>query len=139
MTEYHGEQPLKYTVTHYRQASRTHQEFKKWITEVHLPLGLPIFQRHGALGYTLFFTPKDLNDAVKEVGKVYPTWDFADYDCFIEYTLPSIDTIKAITADPEWPTAIAHQEDWIDVTKGLVSIGYATSYMVDGKIVNPPK
>lgn len=75
----------------------------------------------------------------KELGNIHPTWDFADFDCFIEYIIPSMDTVKAVITDPGWPAAIAHQADWIDVNKALVSIGYATTYLEDGKIVSSHK
>lgn len=46
-------QPLKYTVTHYRQPQHSHEEFINWIVEVHLPLALPVLKKHGVLEYSL--------------------------------------------------------------------------------------
>lgn len=82
-------------------------------------------------------TPPPLNDALKqEVGQVRPTWDFADFDCFIEYTLPNAEVIKNIMSDPDWAVALKDQDDWVDVPKALVSLGYSTTYVKDGKAVN---
>lgn len=53
MAEAAENQPLKYTVTHYRQSQHTHEAFMKWLVEVHLPLALPVLKRHGILGYAL--------------------------------------------------------------------------------------
>ncbi|KAI9649990.1 hypothetical protein NHQ30_000003 [Ciborinia camelliae] len=134
-------QPLKYTITHYRKQQHTHEAFVNWIVKEHLPVAIPIFKKHGVLKYSLFVTPASLNQAMKEeLGKFRPSWDFADFDCFIEYTIPDLQAVKNVMSDPEWPTAIKDQDDWIDVSKALVSVGYYTPYLLEtGEIVNLPK
>jgi hypothetical protein len=44
-----------------------------------------------------------------------------------------------LMADPDWPAAIKNQDDWVDMSRALVSVGYETPYLVDGEIVNLPK
>ncbi|KAI3329030.1 hypothetical protein HD806DRAFT_270232 [Xylariaceae sp. AK1471] len=109
-------QQLKYTLTHYRKPEHTHEAFVKWIVEEHLPLAIPIFKKHGVLGYSLFVTPSSINGAVKEemrkLGPTYATWDFADFDCLIEYTLANLQVINNVVSDPDWAIAIAHQDEW---------------------------
>ncbi|KAI1635699.1 hypothetical protein F4809DRAFT_427955 [Biscogniauxia mediterranea] len=136
-----GAQPLKYTVTHYRKPQHTHEEFIKWIVEEHLPLAMPIFKKHGILSYSLFVTPASLNGALKaEMSKLRPSWDFADYDCIIEYTLPSVETIKKVMSDPDWPVAVKDQDDWVDMSKALLSLGHCTPYLLEtGEVVNMSK
>ncbi|OBT70812.1 hypothetical protein VF21_10027, partial [Pseudogymnoascus sp. 05NY08] len=42
----------------------------------------------------LFVTPLTLNSAMKEdLGKYRPAWNFADFDCFIEYVVPDMQSI----------------------------------------------
>ncbi|RYP30211.1 hypothetical protein DL767_006358 [Monosporascus sp. MG133] len=134
-------QPLKYTVTHYRKPQHTHEAFIKWIVEEHLPVAMPIFKKHGVLGYSLFVTPASLNGALKqEFGKLRSSWDFADFDCFIEYTIPDVQAIKNVMSDPDWQAATKDQGDWVDTTKALVSLGYSTPYLLEtGEVVNMPK
>lgn len=88
-----------------------------------------------------FFTPPPLNSALKqELGEIRPTWDVADFDCFIEYTLPDVQTVMNVMSDPDWALAIADQEDWVDVPRALVSLGYSTPYLLEtGEVVNMPK
>lgn len=82
-------------------------------------------------------TPPSLNTALKQdVGETRPSWDVADFDCFIEYTLPNAAVIKNIMSDPDWAAALKDQDDWVDVPKALVSLGYSTTYLRDGKPVN---
>lgn len=64
---------------------------------------------------------------------LHPTWDVADYDCFIEYTLPTMQTIENVMTDPEWGEACSDQFDWVDTSKALLSVGYHTQYLAEGK------
>ncbi|KAI1167691.1 hypothetical protein F5B18DRAFT_600976 [Nemania serpens] len=134
-------QPLKYTVTHYRRPEHTHDAFVKWITEEHLPLAMPVLKKHGVLGYSLFVTPPPLNEAMKaQMGRMRPTWDFADFDFFIEYLVPDLGAITNVVSDPDWQVAIADQEKWVDTSKALVSVGYSIPYLLEtGEVVNVPQ
>jgi hypothetical protein len=67
---------------------------------------------------------------------VHPTWEVADHDCTIEYTLPGVKTIENMMADPEWHEAVKDQVDWVDTSKALLSLGYHTQYLSEGKTIN---
>ncbi|KAH7310704.1 hypothetical protein B0I35DRAFT_514724 [Stachybotrys elegans] len=134
-------QPLKYTVTHYRKKNHTQEEFIKWIVEVHLVKAIPIFQRHGIIEYSIFTTPEDLNMGLQaQLGPLKPAWQFADFDCFLEYIIPDVQAIQNVMMDPDWPEAIRDQEDWVDTSRALVSLGYLTPYLLKtGEVVNMPQ
>jgi hypothetical protein len=58
----------------------------------------------------------------------------------IEYTLPSVQSIAEIMSDPDWQAAIKDQEEWVDVSRALVSVGFYTPYLVEsGRVVNLEK
>ncbi|CRG92520.1 hypothetical protein PISL3812_09581 [Talaromyces islandicus] len=87
-----------------------------------------------------FVTPAAVNKALKnDISKIQPSWEFADFDLFIEYTMPSMQTIRDIMADPDWHEAIKDQDDWVDTTRALLSIGHSTPYIVHGEVVNMPE
>lgn len=74
------------------------------------------------------------------MGKLRPSWEFADFDCFLEYTIPDVQTIKNVMSDPAWQEVIKDQEEWVDTSKALVSLGYHTPYLLEtGEVVNMPK
>ncbi|KAJ5404549.1 Dimeric alpha-beta barrel [Penicillium cosmopolitanum] len=132
-----GAPPVKFTITHHRLPHHTHEAFIDWIVKEHLPLAIPVFEKYGVIDYSLFVTPPPLNDGLKqEIGGLRPTWDFAECDCFIEYTLPDVETIKNIMSDPEWQIAVKDQDQWVDVPRAFVSLGYSTTYLQHGKPVN---
>ncbi|KAE9382063.1 hypothetical protein N431DRAFT_539545 [Stipitochalara longipes BDJ] len=144
MTEANAQQasqPVKYTITHYRQPKHTHEAFIKWIIEEHLPLAIPLFKKHAVISYSLFVTPAPLNEVMKQaVGKVQPTWDFADFDCVIEYKLPGMETVGNVMSDPEWTEVLKDQDEWVDTSRALVTVGYETPYLLEtGEVVNMPK
>ncbi|OAG01152.1 uncharacterized protein CC84DRAFT_1154685, partial [Paraphaeosphaeria sporulosa] len=56
-------------------------------------------------------------------------------DCVIEYTLPSVDLIDVILGDPDWAETRADQRDWVDVDKALLTFGFCTKYVDQGKVV----
>jgi hypothetical protein len=70
---------------------------------------------------------------------LHPTWEVADYDCIIEYTVPSAQIIENVMTDPEWIEVLQDQEDWVDTTKALLSLGYHTQYISEGKAINLPQ
>jgi hypothetical protein len=72
--------------------------------------------------------------------KFRPKWDIADFDCFIEYSIPDMQAMKDVLADPDWGVAVKDQDDWVDMDKALVSLGYSTPYLLEtGEIVNLQK
>ena len=74
-----------------------------------------------------------------EISLVRPTWEFSDFDCFLEYTIPGVDIIKNVMSDPDWPAAVKDQDAWIDTSKALLSLGYVTPYLKKGgEVVNLP-
>ena len=69
-----------------------------------------------------------------------PTWSFADFDCFIEYTLPSLECVANVMDDPEWPNAVADEPEWVDTSRALCSVRYVTPYLLKtGEVVNMAK
>ncbi|KAJ5656775.1 Dimeric alpha-beta barrel [Penicillium longicatenatum] len=132
MSEVPENQPVKFTITHYRQQQHSHEAFINWIIQEHLPLALPVFEKHGIIEYSLFVTPPSLNNALKQdIEGFRPTWDFAQFDCFIEYTLPNVDTIMKVMTDPDWQVAVQDQDKWVDIPKALVSVGYSTGNLLN--------
>jgi hypothetical protein len=74
------------------------------------------------------------------MSKMRPSWNFADYDCFLEYTIPNMQAIQNVMSDSDWTTAVKDQEEWVDTSKALVYIGHYTPYLLEtGEIVNMPK
>jgi hypothetical protein len=86
-----------------------------------------------------FVTPAPANEALKqEFQEFRPTWEFADYDCIIEYTFRDMEIVKKAMSDPDWVEGVLKgQEEWVDVQKALVSVGYCTPYLLsNGDVVN---
>lgn len=72
-----------------------------------------------------------MNEFAKEqIGGIHPTWEFATYDCVVEYIMPDLATVGKMTADPEWAVATKDEGEWVDDKKGLVSVGYVAQHLL---------
>lgn len=48
--------------------------------------------------------------------------------------------IRNVMSDPDWLAAIKDQDDWVDTSKALVSLGYSTPFLLEtGEVLNMPK
>ncbi|KAI1316784.1 hypothetical protein F5Y16DRAFT_414702 [Xylariaceae sp. FL0255] len=132
----------KLTVTHYRQPQHTHEAFMRWIIDEHLPLAMHVFKRSGIISYSLFETPTAMNEGLKAsmAGGHREKWQYADFDCFIEYTFTGPENIATMLADPDWAKSIETEDQWVDKSRALMSIGFITPYLKEnGEVVNVPK
>lgn len=72
-----------------------------------------------------------------DLEKVRPTWEVSKADFVLEYWLPDMGCLKNLIADPEWnESAVKGQDDWLDMSKSTIHIGYDTTYLEDGNILN---
>lgn len=51
-----------------------------------------------------------------------------------------MDVIKEVMSDPDFLFSIKDQDEWLDTSKALVSLGYYTPYLLEsGEVVNMSK
>lgn len=66
-----------------------------------------------------------------------PGWKVSDCDIVLEHWVHDMDTIMAHSNDPEWASEVLKdQEKWVDMSKSTIHIGYDTTYLEDGVIMN---
>jgi hypothetical protein len=76
-------------------------------------------------------------DSKLQFAQLRPTWDFAEFDCFVEYIIPNMQSVVAVMMDPEFQESVKDQEDWVDTQRALVSAGFITPYLLEtGEVVN---
>lgn len=63
-----------------------------------------------------------------------PSWKTTDCDLVLEYWVDDIESIKSLVSDPEW--ALEDEDNWLDVSRSSIRIGYGTTYLEYGAIVN---
>ncbi|KAF3018953.1 hypothetical protein E8E14_011900 [Neopestalotiopsis sp. 37M] len=131
---------LKWSVHHYKLPEVDDQAFAKWYTEVQVPQMMKIVQKHGILKYTLYITPSYLRQGfeaeIKEQ-KSAPGWKLAPFDVTSNYWVDDPDKLKAMLADPDWENiVIASERPWIDTERAECQVGFETTFLEDGDIVN---
>ena len=149
-------QPLKYTVEHFRKDGVSEQAFHDWFHRVHLPQALPLLKKHGILRYAVVSPATSVPAAsgvangcqhVRDaqvgaafqavVDQVRPGWKVSECDLVLEYWMESLESVKALAMDPEWnEKAVKGQGDWLDMSRAGIHIGYDTTYLDRGEIVD---
>ncbi|OTA97041.1 hypothetical protein M434DRAFT_392221 [Hypoxylon sp. CO27-5] len=129
---------LKVEAFHYKLDSVSDEAFEKYVHQVLTPKWVALVKRHNVLRYTSTITPSTFS---KEFGPVLeqtrPGWQMNEAHLTITYYVRNIDEMKAIVADPEYESRGRDTEvGWIDTSKGQVKIGWETTYLEDGKVIN---
>lgn len=72
-----------------------------------------------------------------EVDQVRPGWKVNDCDLVLEYWVYDLESMKNLASDPEWnQTALGDENDWLDTSRSTIRIGYDTTYLDYGAIMN---
>lgn len=54
--------------------------------------------------------------------------------------MPSPEAMTNMQQDPEWQASIKDQEKWVDVSRALLTVGYAVPYLTEsGEVMNMSK
>ncbi|KUI64395.1 hypothetical protein VM1G_11192 [Cytospora mali] len=132
---------LKFSAHHYRAEGVDEQAFAKWYQEEQIPRMMNLLKKHGIDRYKLYITPASLRsvfqeDLVKLKGTL-PGWKMAPFDVTSSYWVTDPDKLRGLLSDPDWEgKVVAFEKDWIDTSKAEVQIGWESTYLEDGEIVN---
>lgn len=82
--------------------------------------------------------PKVGNAFQLEVDKVRPGWVVSTCEMVLEYWMYDLESLKSLIMDPEWQEkAVKGEDQWLDLSKATIHIGYNTTYLEGGEITNP--
>ncbi|GKT64019.1 hypothetical protein ColTof4_04433 [Colletotrichum tofieldiae] len=129
---------IKYAVEHHRKDGVSEEEFMHWFTNRFLPRAVPIMKKHNILKYAVQKTDPKVGAAFQaEVDQVRPGWKVNDCDLVLEYWVNDLESMKNLVSDPEWiQTALKEENDWLDVSRSTIRIGYDMTYLEYGAIMN---
>jgi hypothetical protein len=69
--------------------------------------------------------------------KEAPGWKLAPFDVTSTYWVDDPDKLKALLADPDWENnVIASEKPWIDTERAECQVGFETTFIENGEIVN---
>ncbi|KAK1569735.1 uncharacterized protein LY79DRAFT_594716 [Colletotrichum navitas] len=132
---------LKVSALHYKDPSKTDEEFEKHFHENINPAWTELVKKHGVMRYTVTFCPSDVSAGLAEtVDKVRPGWTVISSHAVLTYWVRDLKHMLSITSDPEYQTlGRAVEAEWIDSTKGEIMVGYERVYIENKEIVDAPK
>ncbi|KAI0434042.1 hypothetical protein F5Y09DRAFT_20152 [Xylaria sp. FL1042] len=134
-------QLLKFTVQHYKNPNVSDEAFMKWYQEEHRPRMVKLVHKHNVARYSLFLTPSFLRSAFQEDLQKFrgkQGWKMADFDVTTTYWVTDPDHLRNMLSDPEWDEQVQDvEEGWIDQDRASIQVGWETTYVDDGKIIEP--
>lgn len=66
-----------------------------------------------------------------------PGWKMTPYDVTSSYWVSDPATLRELLTDPDWEgKVVAFEKDWIDTSRAEVQIGWETTYLEGGEMVN---
>lgn len=75
-----------------------------------------------------------------ELAKVRPGWEMGGVDAVLEYWLHDMNDLKGLLMDPDWAgIAVKNENQWCDLSRSTVHLGFAKVYLEDGEILKAPK
>ncbi|KAG7145944.1 putative oxygenase like protein [Verticillium longisporum] len=109
-----------------------------WFTGQFLPRAVAVLKKHNVLKYAVQKMDSQVGAAFQaEAGQVRPGWKVNDCDLVLEYWVKDLESLKSLASDPEWiQTALEPGNDWFDMSGPTIRIGYDTTYLEHGEIVN---
>ncbi|KAI0101743.1 hypothetical protein GGR51DRAFT_529207 [Nemania sp. FL0031] len=142
MAEQEQKPLMKMTVLHYRNPSRDEKTWTEWYLKEHVPRFVPIVHKHGIDRFELYMTPSEFKeqfktDLEKYKGGSSEGWNMAPYDAATIYWVTDPQKVRNMLSDPDWNNkVIAFEKDWIDQSRADVQLGFQTTFIEGGKIVN---
>ncbi|ROT36441.1 hypothetical protein SODALDRAFT_335541 [Sodiomyces alkalinus F11] len=129
---------LKVSALHYKDASKTDEEFEKHVHENINPAWVQLVKRHGVFKYAVAFCPSIISAKLAEkVEKTRPGWTVISSHAVLTYWVRDIEHMLALTADEGYKELGRTSEvGWIDSTKGEVMVGYERVYIENGEILD---
>ncbi|KAM0339116.1 hypothetical protein ACHAPU_011069 [Fusarium lateritium] len=129
---------LKVAALHYKDASKTDEEFERHIHENINPAWVKLVKRHEVFKYTVTFCPCEVSESLaKTVERVRPGWTVIDSHAVLTYWVRDMKHMLALTGDPDYQELGRTTEaGWIDSSRGEIMVGYEKVYVEDGEIVD---
>ncbi|KAK2038769.1 hypothetical protein LZ31DRAFT_599375 [Colletotrichum somersetense] len=127
-------QYLKVTVMHYKNPSKTDEEFEEHFCKNINPQWTKIIKKHGFLKYSVTFCPETVSEAALMFEQVRPGWTVLRSHAALTYLVPDFEYINALASDPEYLTiAKSLEAGWIDSSRGEIVLGYEKVFFDDTK------
>ncbi|KAI1293161.1 EthD domain-containing protein [Xylaria venustula] len=123
------------TMCAYKKEGMDEEEYRKYMTERHVPLVRGLMVKHGIDKYSMTHNPLATRSLMSKIFDAQFA-NIADYDCIVQIQFRDIEQFIALKADPEYKKALfADHENFADTKRTRMTIGYVRDFLRDGVIV----
>ncbi|KAI0517870.1 EthD domain-containing protein [Xylaria bambusicola] len=130
-----NEPMLCLTMCAYKREGMDDEDYRKYMTEHHVPLVRDLMVKHGIDKYSMTHSPPPTRALMNKIFDAQFA-NVADYDCIVQIQFRDIDQFIALKADPEYKRALfADHEKFADTKRTRMTIGYVRDFLRDGMLV----
>ncbi|KAI0430877.1 EthD domain-containing protein [Xylaria sp. FL1042] len=130
-----NEPMLCLTMCAYKREGMDDEEYRKYMTEHHVPLVRGLMVKHGIDKYSMTHNSLSTRSLMSKIFDAQFA-NVADYDCIVQIQFRDIEQFIALKADPEYKKALfADHEKFADTKRTRMTIGYVRDFLRDGTIV----
>lgn len=123
------------TVCGYRKPTLSEEEYGEYMTKKHSQLLKGLMAKYGVIRWTQTHNTTETRTLM---GTLYdPKFtNVADFDCFSQFVLESVDNLVRMKQDPLFTDAIRDDhKNFADATRTKITMGYIEEFITDGKVV----
>ncbi|KAH9908269.1 hypothetical protein F4778DRAFT_716734 [Xylariomycetidae sp. FL2044] len=131
-------QLLKIEAYHYKLQEKSDEDFQKFVQDVLTPKWVTLVKKHQVVKYTSTITPSAFSEKFRpHLEKTRPGWTMNEANLTLTYYVRDFEQMLKLTADPEYQSRGRDVEKgWIDSSKGHIKVGWETTYVEEGEVVN---
>ncbi|GCB17129.1 hypothetical protein AAWM_00014 [Aspergillus awamori] len=132
------ERVLRLSVYHCFNPDKPEAEVHEFVTNDHAVKAAKIHQKHGLLGYTLYFAPQSAQKVLSDWKRVGGrNWELDTYDACVEFYFTDFAVMGAIAQDPDFGKLQEAELPFLDASRPpRAHLGWVQAYIHDGQIIN---
>ncbi|KAI1120563.1 hypothetical protein F5Y10DRAFT_123432 [Nemania abortiva] len=133
-----SKQLLKVEAFHYKLDSVSDEAFQKFVQDELTPTWVALVKKHKVVRYTSTITPSTFAARFRpQLEKTRPGWIMNEAHLTLTYYVRNFEDMLELISDPEYQARGRDVEiGWIDTSRGQIKIGWETTYLENGEVVN---
>ncbi|KAI0142980.1 hypothetical protein GGR57DRAFT_508447 [Xylariaceae sp. FL1272] len=131
-------QLLKIEAYHYKLDSVSDKDFQTFVRDELTPKWVALVKKHKVVRYTSTITPSSFAEQFRpQLEKTRPGWTMLEPNLTLTYYVRNFEDMLQLVGDPEYQVrGLEVEVGWIDSSRGHLKVGWETTFVEDGKVVN---
>ncbi|RFN54387.1 ethd domain-containing protein [Fusarium flagelliforme] len=124
------------TVLGYRRSDLSEEQYRHHVINISAPMTTDLMAKYGIRRWTMIHDTSETRELMYQLMDPQMA-NIADYDCFSQVVLKSIDDYKRMKEDPWYKKhLVGDHEKFADTKRSRMTIGWITEFNRDGEVVD---